>query len=73
MPTGALPVYITAQKDHPMHKKISLLAGSIVLAFSAGAQAQTKWDLPSAYPASNFHVENLTNFVRTWIACRAAS
>lgn len=56
-----------------MHKKISLLAGSIVLAFSAGAQAQTKWDLPSAYPASNFHVENLTNFVRTWIACRAAS
>ena len=53
--------------------EISLLAGSIVLAFSAGAQAQTKWDLPSAYPASNFHVENLTNFVRTWIACRAAS
>ena len=33
-----------------MYKKISLLAGSIILAFSAGAQAQTKWDLPSAYP-----------------------
>jgi TRAP-type C4-dicarboxylate transport system substrate-binding protein len=47
-----------------MHKKISLLAGSIVLAFSAGAQAQTKWDLPTAYPASNFHVENLTTFVK---------
>ena len=30
-----------------MHKKISLLAGSIVLAFSAGAQAQTKWDRPA--------------------------
>ena len=24
--------------------------------------AQTKWDLPAAYPASNFHTENLTQF-----------
>ncbi len=24
--------------------------------------AQTKWDLPSAYPATNFHTENLTQF-----------
>ena len=32
----------------------SLLAGN--------AQAQTKWDLPSAYPASNFHTENLAQF-----------
>ena len=47
-----------------MYKKISLLAGSVVLAFSAGAQAQTKWDLPSAYPASNFHVENLNTFIK---------
>jgi len=47
-----------------MYKKISLLTGSIVLAFSAGAQAQTKWDMPSAYPASNFHVENLTTFIK---------
>ncbi|EHK67122.1 TRAP transporter substrate-binding protein [Achromobacter arsenitoxydans] len=47
-----------------MYKKISLLTGSILLAFSAGAQAQTKWDLPSAYPASNFHVENLTTFIK---------
>jgi len=37
-----------------MFKKISLLTGSILLAFSAGAQAQTKWDLPSAYrPATS--------------------
>ena len=27
------------------------------------ALAQTKWDLPSAYPASNFHTENLQQFV----------
>ncbi len=26
------------------------------------AQAQTKWDLASAYPANNFHSENLTQF-----------
>ena len=26
------------------------------------ASAQTKWDLPSAYPASNFHTENLQQF-----------
>ncbi|MEJ6003529.1 TRAP transporter substrate-binding protein [Paucibacter soli] len=26
------------------------------------ALAQTKWDLPSAYPASNFHTENLQQF-----------
>ena len=24
--------------------------------------AQTKWDLPAAYPVSNFHTENLTQF-----------
>ena len=47
-----------------MFKRIALLAGSIGLAFSAGAIAQTKWDLPSAYPASNLHVENLTQFVK---------
>lgn len=32
------------------------------LAFSGGAHAQTKWDLPAAYPASNFHTENLVQF-----------
>ncbi len=31
-------------------------------AFSATAQAQTKWDLPAAYPASNFHTVNLNQF-----------
>ena len=28
----------------------------------ASAMAQTKWDLASAYPATNFHTENLTQF-----------
>jgi TRAP-type C4-dicarboxylate transport system substrate-binding protein len=39
------------------------LATTAVGAFAAAtAQAQTKWDLPSAYPASNFHTENLAKF-----------
>jgi TRAP-type C4-dicarboxylate transport system substrate-binding protein len=33
------------------------------LALGAGAAAsQTKWDLPAAYPATNFHTENLNQF-----------
>ena len=39
------------------------LAASLVLATSA-TWAQTKWDLPAAYPASNFHTENLTQFAK---------
>ena len=36
---------------------------SLLLAVSAGtAFAQVKWDLPAAYPASNFHTENLVQF-----------
>ena len=29
---------------------------------ATGAFAQTKWDLPAAYPATNFHTENLQQF-----------
>jgi TRAP-type C4-dicarboxylate transport system substrate-binding protein len=39
---------------------LSLMASLIAL--SASAQAQTKWDLPAAYPASNFHSVNLNQF-----------
>ncbi|MEY4285366.1 MAG: hypothetical protein RL111_2041 [Pseudomonadota bacterium] len=35
---------------------------SIVLASPFAAQAQTKWDLPAAYPANNFHSVNLQQF-----------
>ncbi len=37
------------------------LTGSALL-FAAAAQAQTKWDLPAAYPATNFHSVNLAQF-----------
>ena len=33
-----------------------------VLTFGAGAFAQTKWDLPAAYAAANFHTVNLEQF-----------
>lgn len=39
----------------------SVCLAALVLA-ATGASAQTKWDLPAAYPANNFHTENLTQF-----------
>jgi TRAP-type C4-dicarboxylate transport system substrate-binding protein len=36
------------------------LAGALLLA--SPAMAQTKWNLPAAYPADNFHTENLNAF-----------
>ena len=38
--------------------------GAALVALSAHAMAQTKWDLPAAYPASNFHTENLEQFAK---------
>ena len=41
------------------------LATIVAFAFtglSAGVMAQTKWDLPAAYPATNFHSVTLTEF-----------
>jgi TRAP-type C4-dicarboxylate transport system substrate-binding protein len=38
------------------------LAGALLL--SASASAQTKWNLPAAYPADNFHTENLTQLAK---------
>ena len=34
----------------------------LALAGATNAFAQTKWDLPAAYPATNFHTENLVQF-----------
>ncbi len=40
----------------------SLTLVSAVAGLSFSASAQTKWDLPAAYPATNFHSINLTQF-----------
>jgi TRAP-type transport system periplasmic protein len=43
--------------------KLKLIA--TLLAFAAtGTFAQTKWDLPAGYAASNFHTENLVQFAK---------
>jgi TRAP-type transport system periplasmic protein len=43
-----------------MKYKIALSLAAF--AFAGQVAAQTKWDLPAAYPASNFHTENLVQF-----------
>ena len=43
----------------------SVFAAAAAMALAvAPAYAQVKWDLPSAYPADNFHSENLAAFAR---------
>jgi TRAP-type C4-dicarboxylate transport system substrate-binding protein len=39
------------------------LAALCAAAFSAAAVAQVKWDMPTPYPATNFHTENIAQFV----------
>jgi len=41
-----------------------LIAAVVALAAGGTARAQTQWALPSAYPADNFHAENLAAFAR---------
>ncbi len=43
-----------------MNFKFGILAAALVL--GTAAHAQTKWDLPAAYPATNFHSVNLATF-----------
>jgi TRAP-type C4-dicarboxylate transport system substrate-binding protein len=42
----------------------ALAFGVSALAFAAPAMAQTKWNLPAAYPADNPHSENLVLFAK---------
>ncbi len=43
-------------------KPLSTLMAAAALLACAAAQAQVKWDLPAAYPASNFHSVTLNEF-----------
>ena len=40
----------------------ALSTATLTLSLAIAAQAQTKWDLPAAYPATNFHSVNLQQF-----------
>ncbi len=42
--------------------KLKFAMSIAALALAGQAVAQTKWDLPAAYPAGNFHTENLVQF-----------
>ena len=42
--------------------KFKLTLTALAITASAATLAQTKWDLPAAYPATNFHTENLMQF-----------
>src|ERR1700675_795680 len=43
-------------------KRLVAIAAAIGFAAALPAAAQTKWDLPTAYPANNFHTENIMQF-----------
>jgi TRAP-type transport system periplasmic protein len=43
-------------------RALRLLTLAATTAFAIATPAQTKWDLASAYPATNFHTENLNAF-----------
>src|SRR5437868_7309361 len=43
-------------------KCIRTLAALLGWSVAMTAAAQTKWDMPTAYPATNFHTENIMQF-----------
>ena len=45
-----------------MKLKQSLFAVLIAGLASGSVQAQTKWDMPTPYPDSNFHTKNVKQF-----------
>ena len=42
--------------------RLPVFVAMALFALALPALAQTKWDLPTAYPASNFHTENIQQF-----------
>jgi TRAP-type transport system periplasmic protein len=42
--------------------RLPVFVATALLALALPAFAQTKWDLPTAYPATNFHTENIQQF-----------
>jgi TRAP-type C4-dicarboxylate transport system substrate-binding protein len=42
--------------------RLPAFAMALALAVAVPAAAQTKWDMPTAYPTNNFHTENIAQF-----------
>jgi len=43
-------------------RSVHALSGALALSLSLGTAAQHKWDMPTPYPATNFHTENVVQF-----------
>ena len=43
-------------------KRIQAFIAAVAASACAAALAQTKWDMPTPYPAANFHTENINQF-----------
>ena len=43
-------------------KAPKILVAGLFAAYATSAAAQTKWDMPTPYPATNFHTENIMQF-----------
>ena len=43
-------------------KRLQALIAAIAATAGVSASAQTKWDMPTPYPAANFHTENINQF-----------
>ena len=48
--------------SRPLFKALTI--SLLGLGLAAGARAQTTWDMPTPYPASNFHTENIQQFAK---------
>ncbi len=51
----------------PLRRSVTsaaLALSAVALLAAPAARAQTKWDMPTPYPATNFHTENIQQFVK---------
>ena len=44
-------------------RTLKVFTAGLFAAIATSAAAQTKWDMPTPYPATNFHTENINQFV----------
>ena len=49
---------------HSKRSALAMVAATALLAAHGSAMAQTKWNLPAAYPDTNYHSENLVQFAK---------
>jgi TRAP-type C4-dicarboxylate transport system substrate-binding protein len=60
-PNSVLRITIRIMKGPALKSLVACIA-AVGIALALPASAQTKWDMPTAYPANNFHTENIQQF-----------